>query len=275
MSDRVLDKLGQALLVTISTPFKPGATHRLRFDAVFEARLSEAVVLFKYMGEAYERGAQLARGDVDAKGLGLGRLYSRALMDAFNFTGKRPLPGLFYSGIMLSVVAGYSESGGDVVADSNKLVRLVPYGSSVEDAVALIEGLEGVGASDHLLALDRGGVTKSSVRLHALSIGDLAEKLSVTDKGFLYNLKGYNVLREASGVAASSSSIAEAVLRVYHRLGVEAGLFKALPPGESLMKYLMDLDRGEYKGSYANDHMLGAVYFSVGLAHLKKDLPLP
>lgn len=276
MSKRDLDKLRQVLVLVLSVPVKPGATHRLRLDAVFEARLSEAIVLSRYLEEAYERGVQLARGLIDTKNLGLGKLYSEAIIDAFDFTGRRPLPGLFYSALMLSVVAGYSsETGRGVVAEANRLVRLVPYGNDVEDSIALIEGLEGVGASDHLLTLDRQGVGKSSVRLHALSIGDIAERLSSMDMGFLYNLRGFNVLRENSSLVASSNTLVEALLRAYYNLGVRIGVFDKIDVGESLMKYFMGLDRGEYKKRYDNDHLLGAVLFSIGLVHLEKSLPLP
>ncbi|NOZ31360.1 MAG: hypothetical protein GXO68_05385 [Crenarchaeota archaeon] len=276
MSDRDLDKLKQALMLTLSVPVKPGAVHRLRLDALFEARLSEAVVLTRYMEEAYEKGVQLAKGSVDTKSLGLGKLYSQAVIDAFDFVGKRPLPGLFYSGIMLSVVAGYSsETGKDVITEANKLVRLVPYGSDVEDTLALIEGLEGVGASDHLLALDQQGISKRSVRLHALSIGDVAEKLSSIDKGFLYNLRGYGLLKETANSLLTCSNLVEAILRAYYYLGVKMEIFKRINEGTSLMRYFMELDRGEYKKRYDNDQLLGAVLFVAGLVHLRKSLPLP
>lgn len=276
MSDRDLDKLKQALMLTLSVPVKPGAVHRLRLDALFEARLSEAVVLSRYIEEAYERGVQLAKGSIDTRSLGLGKLYSQAVIDAFDFVGKRPLPGLFYSSIMLSIVAGYSsETEKDVITEANKLVRLVPYGSDVEDTLALIEGLEGIGASDHLLALDQQGISKRSIRLHALSIGDIAEKLSSMDKGFLYNLRGFSLLRETTNIALSSNNLVEAILRAYYHLGVKIGVFREINEGASLMRYFMELDRGEYKKRYENDQLLGAVVFSVGLVHLKKSLPLP
>ncbi|MMZ70141.1 hypothetical protein D1872_331200 [compost metagenome] len=52
-------------------------------------------------------------------------------------------------------------------------------------------------------------------------------------------------------------------------------MFEKLSEGASLMRYFMQLDRGEYKKKYDNDRLLGAVLFSVGLVHIAKGLPLP
>ena len=275
MASRDLDRLRQALLLVLSTPAKPGATHRLRLDTIFETRISEIVVLFNYMEQAYEKGRQLGMGDIDAKSLGIGKQFSEALRDSFDFTGRKPLPGIVYSAILASVAAGYSSvTGKDIIVEAGRLARIVPYSSDVEDAVGLLEGLESIGLSDYILHLDKAGITKRSIRLNSLSVGDIAERLFDIDTGFAFNVRHFSILKHACSEVSRSVNLLEASIRAFYIMGLERGVFGKIAH-DKILEYFIKLDKKDYKNSYDNDKLLGGAYLTVALVHLRKPLPLP
>ncbi len=273
---RDLERLYQSLLMTLSAPVKPGAVHRLRVDPVFERRLSQAVVLSKWMSEAYERGRMLARGRVDSKSLGLGKLVGEALRDSFEFTESRPIPGLVAAAITLSVVAGYaSVSGRRVPEEARRLSRLLMYGSSYADSEALVGGLEAVGASDYLLRLEEAGLSRRLIRLEGRSLGDVFEALSGLDSGFLFNARGVDSILEGYSRALQASNIVEAVIVLFYYYGRARGVFKDLRAGARIIDYFVRLEKGRMFQGYQNDVLLGGVLWSLSLAHLDRGLALP
>lgn len=275
MPQRDLDRLRQALLIVLSTPVKPGATHRLRLDALFETRLSESVILFNYIEQAFEKGIKLGRGDIDTKGLGLGRMIADALRDTFDFTGRKPVPGIIYSAIAIAIATGYSSvSGKSVVYEANRLSRILPYSTGVSDAIDFVEGLEGVGVSDYLLNLDRKGITRHSIRLNSLSLGDLAEILYELDAGFAFNARHFTSIKNAYNEALSANNILEASLRAFYKIGLDRGLFESVLK-DGILEYFIKLDKGMLGKSQDNDRLLGCTYAGVALAYMEKPLPLP
>ncbi|MEB3787187.1 MAG: hypothetical protein GSR78_00360 [Desulfurococcales archaeon] len=270
---RAIDRIRAALFIVVSTPLKPGALHRLVADTMFEVRLAEAAVTARYIGEAFERGSLLGRGKIDYRRLGLGRLFGDALRDLLDFTGERPIPGLVYSSLIAGVVAGYSsEAGGRPSEVAKKLSAHAVYGSDPEDAVALVEGLEAIGASDLVWALENEGLTKRAIRLQSYTIGDVTERLSARDTGFLFNATGYRLLQAALREALASSSMVEATARAFYRLGVETGRIPEMPAGTSLARYLYELDK-KRRDRESNNPLLGGTLLAVAIASVEKGLP--
>ncbi len=273
--ERTLDKLKELMVIVISTPVKAGAIHRLKIDPSFESRLAEAVVTFKYIEEAFERGRGLAKGSLDSHTLGLGTLFGRAVRDAFEFTGRKPLVGLVYASLSLAVVAGYADvTGRGVLEEAGRIVRTVLYGNEPEDTVALVEGLEAVGASDYLLKLEKSNITKRSVRLNMLPIGDLAEKLQEVDEGFSYNIRGITRIRDLYSGLHNVRNLAEAIIKTYYRLGVARGLFTKNIPEDKIFGYMVKVEKEGKLGEEGN-RLLGGVYLPVGFRHLEAGLALP
>ncbi len=274
IGERRIDRLRELLLLVLSAPVKAGAVHRLRLDPEFEARLSEATILFKYLEEAFNKGRNLAKGILDAKSLGLGSLFSSALKDAFDFTEKKPLPGLSFASLSLALIAGYASiTGRDVISEMRRLVRLTLYSNPSDETIAMVEGLEAIGGSDYLLALERNDITKRSIRLNALTIGDIAEKLQSIDSGFLYNIKGIGVIREISSSTSLSKNIIEAIIKAYYLLGVRNSIFAPVE-NQRIIDYMISLEK-KGKAIEKGNRLLGGVYLSIGLIHVEKPLPLP
>jgi hypothetical protein len=275
LETRILDKLKELLVVLISAPVKPGAVHRLRLDPSFEARLAEVVVIFKYVEEAFRKGRELAQGSLDSRSLGLGGLFARALRDSFEFTGRRPLIGLVYASLSTSIAAGYSSiTGRSIVEEARRIVRTVLYGNEPGDTISLIEGLEAVGASDYLLELERHDITKRSVSLNMLSIGDLAEKLQGVDCGFLYNIRGISKIKELYSTILKASNLVEAIIKAYYIIGTEHGMFERNVPDKKLFAYMVRLEK-ENRFSDEGNSLLGGVFIPVAFRHLESSFPLP
>jgi len=270
---RDIDRLRASLLIVLSAPLKPGALHRLVADPRFEVKLAEAAALYKFIDEAVGKGTQLGRGKLEYKGLGLGRLFGEAARDLLDFTGEKPLPGLVYAALVSGLVYGYSAATGSKPSEAaRKLSKHAVYGSSPEDAVEFVEGLEAIGASDLVWALENEGYTKRSIRLNSYSIGDITEKLGSMDTGFLFNLVGYRVLQEAIREALASKSMVEATARAFYRLGVETGRIPEAPKGVSLGKYLYNLDK-KIREKSTNNPLLGGTLLAVVVASVERGLP--
>ncbi len=268
---RVLDRLRLALLMVVSAPVKPGTVHRLRLDPDYEVRLAEVTVVSRYLDEAYERGRMLAAGRVDARSLGLGRLFSQAVRDVFEFTEEKPLAGLAFAALGASVVVGYSSETGREVADEFKrLARLLVYGTGSEDTLAFLDGLEAIGYADALLELDKAGISRRLISLEDLPLGEVLEKIQSVDTGFAFNLRGYNTLLVAWRRARQSKSLVELVLRAFYELGVDSGIIPEAR-GNSISSHLASLDKRLEKGS--TDKLLGGTAWIALMENAFRGLP--
>jgi len=270
---RDIDRLRASLLIVVSAPLKPGAIHRLVGDPRFEVRLAEAAALFKFLDEAVERGVQLGKGKIDYRRLGLGRLFGDAARDVLDFTGERPIPGLAYALLVSGIVYGYSSATGIRASEAaRRLSTQAVYGSTPEDAIALVEGLEAIGASDLVWALENEGLSKRAIRLHSYTLGDVTEKIAGQDTGFLFNASGFRILQAALREALESASMVEATARAFYRLGVETGRIPEMPKGASLGRFLYELDK-KIREKGKNNGLLGGTLFSTALASVEKGLP--
>ncbi len=250
---RAAERLSRAMLVFLSSPVKPGATHRLMPSREFEARLVEAQVLALYMAEAYERGRRLASGGLDARGVELGRLLKNSMVEAYEASGLQPLEGLHAAAIVVSAAAGYLGGGEHLASKLPSALSVLLYRSGPEASEDLLEGLESVGSRELVWRLSEEGISRSSVRFHSLALGDVFEKLSSVDSGFWLNMRQYHrVLKAASGLQGSKT-VAEAAVKAYLALASEAGV--KVSGG---IKELIEADRALRRKGFPGDRLLGA-----------------
>ncbi len=273
MDSRALDRARLALTMVISAPVKPGTVHRLVMDPVYEVRVAESIVLMRYLDEAFDRGAQLARGSIDARSLRLGQLFSKAVRDMFDFTEERPLAGLAFASLAASVVAGYaSVTGRDTMEEFRRLARLAAYASSGEDTLEFISGLEAIGFSDALLELERKGYTRRRISLEDLPIGEILEELSHIDTGFWFNIRRAQSVIDIWKRVRGSTSIVELVVRTFYNLGVEVGALPRVDEEKaSLLQSLAGLDRRLERG--ATDSLLGGTALIAIMHNVAEGLP--
>ncbi len=250
---------------------KPGTVHRLVRDKSYEVRLAEVIVASRYLEEAYSRGRRLAEGRLDARGVKLGHLFSQAVRDVFDFTGERPVAGLIFSGLVSTLVAGYSTvTGRDPLEEFRRLSRTLAYQTGGDDTVEFMEGLESVGYSDAILKLDAQGVTKRHVSLEDTPLGEVLEKINDVDTGFSFNLRGSTLIMEVWRNVKSSRSLVELVLRSFYELGVRTG---RLPEarGNSIFRHLLSLESKIERG--ATDSLLGGTAYIAVLGNVTRGLP--
>ncbi|MFN4046349.1 MAG: hypothetical protein ACK4H7_03310, partial [Acidilobaceae archaeon] len=214
--------LKASLMVTLSAPVKPGALTRLSPGFEFEKRLVEAMIILEHVEEAYDRGRLLADGRLAAQKIGLGELVSEALRDAYRKTGLKPLPGLASAAITISALKGFTDrQNAGLRGALRSSTNIVLYRSSPEDAMKLLEGLEAVSSTEYLSFLDKMGITKSRIKLEALTLGDLYEILGEVDSGFWLNAKKLEKLLEYSRTAAAERSLTLAAIKSFITIAVE------------------------------------------------------
>ncbi|AFZ70281.1 hypothetical protein Calag_0517 [Caldisphaera lagunensis DSM 15908] len=221
----MIKDIKRALMITLTSPVKPGSIHRFMPEIEFEERIVEALEVFDIMDEAYRRGKELALGNIDSRSLGLGHLISSAYKNAFDSINERPLPGLDAAAIVLSSIDGYSEGiKQNVINGINSFLSRILYKGKPRDAVEFVESLEDLGLSNYINLLERSGITKESIEYEERSLGDVFEILSKIDSGFLLNLKHYSNLLKFSKMLMNSKNVIQAALKSYVYIGKD--LFK-------------------------------------------------
>ncbi len=265
---RAVEDILKFVVLTISTPLKPGSIHRLSPDPEFEHRLVEVLSIAPYIEEAYRRGSELAHGRITSQNLGLGSLIGQSYRRAFEEADIKPLPGLAASCITLSAIIAYSlESSLDPLQNIYRLILNTIYRSGPDDAISMIEGMEAVGFSDELLHLEYRGITKRSIKLESRSLGDVFEALSDRDKGFLLNIRSYSYLLRLARIAQESRSIVHAILRTYLELASTVDpRFRDIKNRRIDARSLAKLDR-EVRASGRLDSLLGGVFIAVYLGY--------
>ncbi|MEB3779161.1 MAG: hypothetical protein GSR85_02880 [Desulfurococcales archaeon] len=265
---RAVEDILKFMILTLSTPLKPGSVHRLSPDPEFEHRLVEVLSIAGFMEEAYRRGSDLAQGRITASSLGLGHLIGQGYRRVFEEADVKPLPGVTASCITLSAIMGYSvESGLDPLQSLSRLILNTIYRSGPDDAISMIEGMEAVGLADELLHLEYKGLTKRAIKLEARSLGDVFEVLAERDAGFLLNIKNYNDILRLARRAQASKSIIHAILRTYLDLAsIVDPRFRGMDESRINAKTLARLDK-EVRATGRLDSLLGGVLVSVYLGY--------
>ncbi len=218
--EREVLELAKILLLTISAPIKPGALHRLRVDSLYEEVLQEALHVIAYMEEAYRRGVEVSQGSRVAASLGLGRIVGDSLRSSFEDLERRPLIGLHVAPITLASILGYTRGEeGVTYTRVNRGVKTLLYGSRPEDVLDLISGMEATSLGEELRYLDSQGITRNTVMLRAMSLGDIYEVLERVDTGFMLTLRGLRRLRDMVGRVDKRSQIRAIVSSYLELLG--------------------------------------------------------
>ncbi len=212
------EDIAVATLIFLSAPVKPGGIHRLQPGWDYEARLAEAAVYWEAVGEAYQRGRQLWRGERDSRSLALGSLVRIYTIKAFEKTGEKPFLGLLASLVVASSLIGYTEASGEKAsAVLPRFIQYSLYRSPPSEALSMIEAMEAVGAGEYLLHLDSKGVNRRTVELQGLPLGDVFEALSGVDSGFWLNLKSYSRVLDVAREASKAESLVEASLAAFKK----------------------------------------------------------
>lgn len=259
--------LKASLMVTLSAPVKPGALTRLSPGFEFEKRLVEAVIILDYVDEAYDRGRLLADGRLTAQKIGLGELVSEALRDAYRKTGLKPLPGLASAAITLSTLKGFTDKQSVGLRGALRgSTNIILYRSSPEDAMELLEGLEAVSSTEHLSFLDKMRITKTKVKLEALTLGDLYEILGEVDSGFWLNAKKLDKLLEYSKTAAAERSLTLAATKSFITMAVEKGLGELEKLDGTNIVEALKIDRSLRGKGYNLNYLLGGAFIAAALA---------
>jgi hypothetical protein len=266
----------EAYLITLSTPIKPGAVHRLSLSTEFEVRLAEAAAVLHAFETSYQRGKELARGDRDARSLSLGKVIGSALIRAFEHTEVRPLTGVITSLIIASASYGYFQHVSSRTTAEDSLRRIVSalYSSTPEDTLHFIEGLEGVGDSDLLLILDREGYTRRKIEMNSLSLGYVFEVLAKEDTGFYANYRFLNNILDVTSQIKGSPNLLKGVLSAYMNLLSKKLGGPSLPSTLSL-RQLKELDDrlSSDRGTY--NRLLGVIALGVALVLFEEPPNLP
>ncbi len=265
-------RLRVLLALTVSTPIKPGAIHRLVESPVFEKRLVEALTVSEVLGDAYSRGREVALGDRSAQALGLGGLIAQAYRRSFEVADVRPLTGLAAAAVSMAAIAGYLGGLGRGLREGLRHgVLTLLYSGGARDSIDFIDGLEAVGDSDALVHLERQGLSKRVVRLEDVPLGDVFEKLSGLDKGFLVNLRGYQEIAGLARQAERAKSVAAAILSSYVALLEREGVRIERP---LTARRLALLDKGLREGG-GGDRLLGAVFAATTIVvDARPDMPV-
>ncbi|WP_460123581.1 hypothetical protein [Stetteria hydrogenophila] len=251
-----VNELRTVLALTLSTPVKPGSLHRLMESAEFERRLAEAVLIMDFIPTVYERGVSVARGRIPSGMIGLGSQLSLLYRRVLEQVDVRPLHGLSASVLAMSAAAGYLSALGKPLREGlRQAVTALLYNNPGEDTVTFIEGLEATGASDLIGRLEDGGLTKSTIRLENVPLGDVFEKLEAVDQGFSINIRGYSRVVDLARAASRGKSLAAAILLAYLEAAGRAGY--RLQAGS--LRKLIEADR-EIRRKARLDGLLGLTF---------------
>lgn len=265
-----------AYLLTLSTPVKPGAPHRLLASPEFEARLAEYAVVEPYIAEAYERGRRLAQGDLDARSLGLGRIIGEALKRSFEYTERRPLTGLIAGILVSALVIGYSRASKPTSppADSAKRIARILYTPAGRDAAYLARSLEAVGDSDLVLALDNAGLTPSRIELNDSPLGTLFEALYPVDAGFSYTIRGVSRVLHIHTLISKAPNTLAGIVRAYLEALSERYRVRLESHGMTT-RTLLELDKRLRAQRVQGERILGLIASGLSLALAEAPLSLP
>ncbi len=253
--EREVIKLSRLLLLTISTPVKPGAIHRLRLSNEFENVIQEAVRIIEHVEYAYRYGRELHRGSRTIANIGLGKLIGDSLVSVFNDLEQRPIPGLHAAPITAALMLGYKPEG-DAYTRLSAGVKAIMYRIPPEDSIALIEAMEAASLGELLTHLDNKGVTKRSIMLQGISLGDIFETLTTADTGFMLTYKGLKTLKELKGTI-KTGEVPGIILNSYLTLAKAYGL---MDTQTSNLKRLAKIDAELARRGISLNNLLGGTF---------------
>jgi hypothetical protein len=210
----------RALMLTLTSPIKPGSIHRFMPEIEFEERIIEAIEVFDIIDESHKRGRELALGNIDLGSLGLGHLISTAYKKSFEIINERPIPGIAAAAIVLSSIDGYSEAlKQNVINNIGSFLSKLLYKGKPNDTVEFIESLEDLGLSNYISLLEKANINKNYIEYEGRTLGDIFEVLSKIDAGFMINIKDYSNLLKLSKLIINSKNAIHASIKSYIYIG--------------------------------------------------------
>ncbi|MGC8573765.1 MAG: hypothetical protein ACP5L0_07235 [Caldisphaera sp.] len=210
----------RALMLTLTSPIKPGSIHRFMPEIEFEERVIEAIEIFDIIDESHKRGKELALGNIDLSSLGLGHLISTAYKKAFEAINERPIPGIVAAAVVLSSIDGYSEAlRQNVINNVGPYLSKLLYKGKPSDTVEFVEALEDLGLSNYINLLEKANINKEYIEYENMTLGDIFEILSKIDAGFMINIKDYSNLLKLSKLMLNSKNAVQASVKSYIYIG--------------------------------------------------------
>ncbi|PMP91574.1 MAG: hypothetical protein C0171_02380 [Caldisphaera sp.] len=274
----MLKDLKRLLIITLTTPIKPGSIHRFMSENEFELRMIEALEILDSMDNSYKKGKDLALGNINAQSLSLGHIIGETLKKSFETTNERPLVGFAASSIVLSTIEGYVDtSKEDALKNFNSLLTRIVYRSSSQDAKELVVSMEDIGLSKYLNLLENNDITIESIEYENRTLGDLFEILSKIDTGFMLNLKDYSYFLKLSKTLQGYKNMMLASLKAY--LSIAGDIMKISDMGkfnifdDSSFSKLSLLDKNYKKMRDDLNGILGGVLISLYFLN-KSEIPL-
>ncbi|MCX8195563.1 MAG: hypothetical protein N3F67_00535 [Acidilobaceae archaeon] len=259
---RELLPIKASLFLSLSA-FKPGATSRL--SPAFERRLLEAAVMLEEAERAYLRGREVSEGRSSLQAFSLGSMLYSASSEVTRATGERPTLGLLAASLTLSFLKGLADgSGKPLRASLRALLSTALYRANVEESLRLLDAVEASGDGELNALLERRGISRGSVRVNALSPGQIYEALGELESGFWLNLRDLERLLSLARVAEGERGMAAGAQRAYMALLAERGIICKEEPRE-----MLKLDQAlREKGGF--DRLVGAAFLALSLAALER-----
>ncbi|ADI31197.1 hypothetical protein [Staphylothermus hellenicus] len=168
MDPTILKSMIEGVHLSVYAAIKPGAIHRLRLDKRIEYYVSNTIAAINHIIDAIEYGEKIRRGDLAATSLGLGRLLSKGLREAYRWLPNNVYPSFIVPQIIYSLAISHSDID-SIIKDHGKLVRsldLFISTTSWKEIKYFIDALKGVHREDMYEHLSSAGIS------HIAGIGE-------------------------------------------------------------------------------------------------------
>ena len=184
-------EISRALLegchIAIYSYIKPGGVHRLRIDPSASHMMSSCISITEYIIKAIELGQRVRRGELAATGLDLGKLFGKALREAYRWTSYHPYPDIIVPTITNALILSYVEPD-SIIRESGDLRRALSLfiGSTRwRDVREFMNALNSIGRSDMNDHLRNSGLTYSQALIEEVSLDEAFRILGSRWPGFL------------------------------------------------------------------------------------------
>ncbi len=173
--------------LSLYASIKPGALHRLRLDKRIEYMLSNTLSTIDYIIEAIDYGEKVRKGEYAAINIGLGRLLSRSLREAYRWVPRNVYPSYIVPEIIYSLALSHSNIE-SVIRDSGKLIRSLNIFLSISswrEIKHFIDSLRSVHRDDMYEHLSSAGITHIAGIEGGVSFSDVFRVLGSRWKAFI------------------------------------------------------------------------------------------
>jgi len=190
-AETVVHDISRALLegchIATYSYIKPGSVHRLRIDSSAPHMMSSCIGITEYIIKAIELGKRVRRGELAATGLNLGKLFGKALREAYRWTSYNPYPDVIVPTITNALILSYVEPDSIVreSGDLKKALSLFIGGTRWSDVKEFMNALNSIGRSKMSDHLRNSGLTYSQALVEEVSLDEAFRILGSRWPGFL------------------------------------------------------------------------------------------